>query len=337
MFKQEILSISRLLTSAQNIVLTSHHNPDGDAVGSMLGLYHILKMQGIHAHMVLPNELPDFLKWLPGVDQITIHTLNKAQAEQLISTADILFALDYNGPDRLENLTLPFVEARGTKILIDHHPHPEPGFSHSIWATNVSSTAELVYEFGIGLPGHSTLPADAALNIYVGIMTDTGSFSYGCSNPRTFEVVSQLVNIGVDTDLAQRKVYNTFSENRMKLLGHALAHKMHVFPKKRSAYISLTQKELREFGYKIGDTEGFVNYPLSIENIVFSAFFVENTNYIKVSLRSSGAFPVNEVCEKYFNGGGHRNAAGGKSFMGLAETEALFSRVIEEYADQLNT
>lgn len=334
--KQEIKHIKRHLGKAKNVVITSHHNPDGDAVGSMLGLYHILYSQGISAQMVLPNKFPSFLAWMPGAEQILFHSHHKDEVEQLLKDADTIFSLDYNGSPRLENLAQSFKQAEGVKILIDHHPHPGDEFKYLISETNVSSTAELVYETGIALFGQNAITPQAAMSIYVGIMTDTGSFSYGCSNPRTFEVVSNLVKLGIDIDLAQRMVYNTFSTNRMKLMGYALAHKMQVFPEHKAAFISLTQQELRDYEYQIGDTEGFVNLPLSIENIVFSALFIENTGFVKVSLRSRGSFPVNEICEKYYDGGGHRNAAGGKSYKNMQETETEFVDIINKHAKELN-
>lgn len=334
--KQEIKHIKHHLRTAKNIVITSHHNPDGDAVGSMLGLYHILYNEGFNARMILPNKFPSFLAWMPGADQILFHSNNKEEVEQLLRNADTIFSLDYNSSARLENLSQPFDEAKGVKILIDHHPYPANEFKHLLSATDVSSTAELVYETGTALFGQKAITPHAAICIYVGIMTDTGSFSYGCSNPRTFEVVSNLVKLGIDIDLAQGMVYNTFSTNRMKLMGYALAHKMQVFPEHKAAFISLTQKELREYEYQIGDTEGFVNLPLSIQDIVFSALFIENSGFVKVSLRSRGDFPVNEICEQYYDGGGHKNAAGGKSYVNMEETETEFVAILNKHTKQLN-
>lgn len=335
-FPLEIQKIKQILIPTKNIVITSHHNPDGDAIGSVLGLCFILKRMRLNAEMILPNEVPSFLNWLPGADKIIKHSKQKEEAKRLLAEADIIFSLDYNGSARLENMSDDFDKAKGTKILIDHHPKPDNVFAHYISDTNVSSTAELVFEFALALKGYELISPDAAICIYTGIMTDTGSFSYGCSNPRTFEVVAQLVKMGIDIEKAQQNTYNTFSEERMRLLGHALAKKMRVFPKYRAAFISLTKKELEQFSYKIGDTEGLVNYPLSIDNIVFSALFIENTNQVKVSLRSRGNFPVNLISERYFNGGGHKNAAGGKSLTTLTETEDDFIKIIEEHSEQLN-
>lgn len=334
--KQDLQKIKELLKVKSKIVITSHHNPDGDAIGSVLGLYHILKGFGVESRMVIPNDTPDFLNWLPGSKEVVHHSKNKEKAAKLIEDAEVIFALDYNGPSRLEALSKTFEQSKAVKILIDHHPNPEDGFNHYFSEIKSSSTAELIFEFALLLDGDHLINRDAAINIFVGIMTDTGSFSYGCSNPRTFEIVANLIDKGVVVEDIQQKVYNNFSEHRMRLLGHSLSTKMKVFPEYSSAYISLTKDELKQFKYSPGDTEGLVNYPLSIKGIVFSALFVENTNYVKVSLRSKGEFPVNKVSEKFFNGGGHMNAAGGKSFKSMEETEKDFMEVIEKFKNQLN-
>lgn len=333
---QELQQIKELLRTKSRVVITSHHNPDGDAIGSVLGLYFILKEFGVEASMVLPNDIPEFLAWLPGAKDVVHHSKDKNKAIHLLQDAEIIFALDYNGPSRLEALSTFFKESAAIKILIDHHPNPEEGFTYYYSEVKASSTAELIFEFANLLESDKLITLNAAINIFAGIMTDTGSFSYGCSNPRTFEIVSKLISKGVVVEDVQQNVYNNFSEGRMRLLGHSLASKMKVFPEYCSAFISLSREELKRFKYSIGDTEGLVNYPLSIKGIVFSALFVENSNHIKVSLRSKGRFPVNKVSEMYFNGGGHLNAAGGKSFKTMDETEKDFMSIIEEFKNQLN-
>ena len=328
--------IKDLLTdNSKQIVITSHHNPDGDAIGSMLGLYHVLKCMGYDATMISPNGFPDFLSWIEGSSLIHNFSRSKKKLSKIIQEAGIVFSLDYNGFARLEEMGEVVAQCSAKKIMIDHHPNPEKTFDVSISNVNVSSTAELVYEVSCLLCGSKTINIDSATSIYVGIMTDTGSFSYGCSRPRTFEIVAQLIAKGVDIESAQQRVYNNFSEGRMRLLGFALSSKMKVFPEFRSAYISLTRNELNQFSYAIGDTEGLVNYPLSIKGIVFSAMFVENEGFVKVSLRSRGTFPANLVSQKHYQGGGHKNAAGGKSFHSIAETEDNFLKILEEYRNEL--
>ncbi len=331
----EIQEIRQLLTVNSKIVITSHHNPDGDAIGSVLGLYYILKEFGVESNLILPNDIPEFLSWLPGSQNVIRYSKEKSKATELLQNAEVIFALDYNGPSRLEALAKTFEDSSAIKILIDHHPNPEKAFTYYISDVKSSSTAELIFEFAKSLGGEKLINYNSAVNIFTGIMTDTGSFSYGCSNPRTFEIVAELIKKGVVVEEVQQHVYNNFSEGRMRLLGHSLVSKMKVFPEHRAAYISLTRDELNSFKYTIGDTEGLVNYPLSIKNVVFSALFVENTNHIKVSLRSRGKFPANKISELFFNGGGHLNAAGGKSFKSMEETEKDFVEIIEKYKKEL--
>ncbi|MDX9846943.1 MAG: bifunctional oligoribonuclease/PAP phosphatase NrnA [Tenuifilaceae bacterium] len=328
--------IKAFLHQNQNIVITSHHNPDGDAIGSILGLYHILRGMGVPSTMIIPNDIPEFLNWLPGAAQILRYSKNPNEAKEHIKNAQVLFALDYNGSARLEKMEKHFAESQAVKVLIDHHPNPEKGFNYYFSQTAASSTAELVYEFAHAIGAQSFINTHCAINLFAGIMTDTGSFSYACSSPRTFEIVARLVSLGVKVEEVQQKVYNNFSEDRMRLMGHSLATKMRVFHEFKAAYISLTRDELKRFNYRIGDTEGLVNLPLSIKGIIFSALLVENTDFVKVSLRSSGNFPVNKICEEFFNGGGHQNAAGGKSFATITETENKFIEVLNTYKDMLN-
>lgn len=335
-FSDKVQDFRQLLECSRNVVLTTHHNPDGDALGSLLGMYYILKELGVKSEVLVPNAFPDFLAWLPGADAIIVHSKQKELAESKLTDADLVVSLDYNGSRRLEAMALPFEKSKAKMVLVDHHPDPESPFDLEFSYTQVSSTAELVYELGTMLLGETKISYNAAVNIFVGIMTDTGSFSYAIPSPRTFEISGKLIGLGVNVEAVQGLVYNTFSEGRMRLLGFALSEKMRVFPQHRAAYISLSKEELKRFGFSIGDTEGLVNYPLSIKGIVFSALFTENTSFVKVSLRSRGEFAVNEFCAKHFNGGGHRNAAGGKSFVSLGETEGVFERLLEEYSNQLN-
>lgn len=335
-FEANIANFRQLLSVSNRIVLTSHHNPDGDALGSLLGMYFILKKMNVITTMIIPNGFPEFLAWLPGADHIIVHSKNKALAEKEIAAADLIFSLDYNGASRLEGMETAFRLSKGKKVLVDHHPNPEDIFDIQFSTTKVSSTAELVYEIGCILTGEINISIEAAINIFVGIMTDTGSFSYAISSPRTFHIVGQLIGKGVNLEDVQQQVYNTFSEGRMRLMGYSLAERMKVFPQHKAAYISLSREELKRFNYSIGDTEGLVNYPLSIKGIVFSALFIENTSFIKVSLRSRGNFSVNKFCSENFNGGGHINAAGGKSFATLAETEIKFEELLDKYSKELN-
>lgn len=332
----KINELKTILDSAKSIVITTHHNPDGDAIGSVLGLYHILKNLGYPVTAITPNGFPEFLSWMPGSDQVVKYSEKKSKAIEFFLNADVIFCLDFNGFRRTEEMGDILLKANGKKVLIDHHPNPEKSFDILFSSTEVSSTAELVYEVVVASFNENAIPVDAAVCLYTGIMTDTGSFSYACSRGRTFQIAGDLIAKGVDVEKVQGLVYNNFSSDRMRLLGFSLSEKMKVFPEYKSAYISLTREELKQYKHKMGDTEGFVNLPLSIKGVVFSVLFVEHDSFVKVSLRSRGKFPVNLVSQKHFNGGGHTNAAGGKSFMSLSETEVYFENLIKTYSDELN-
>jgi phosphoesterase RecJ-like protein len=334
---KEIIFLKELLTNSNNIVLTTHHNPDGDAIGSLLGLYFAFKNSGYKAIMVSPNGFPDFLSWLPGISYVNKYSEKKSEVKTILLNADLIICLDFNGFKRTEEMGEFLAQSEAKKILIDHHPDPESPFDLMISDTGVSSTAELVYDVIEAAFGTVAIDLNSATPLFVGIMTDTGSFSYACSKNRAFQVAGELVSKGVNVEKIQGLVYNNFSAERMKLMGFSLNEKMKVFPEHKAAYISLTKEDLKKFNHRIGDTEGFVNLPLTIKRIIFSALFVEYDTFVKVSLRSRGDFPVNIFCSKHFNGGGHMNAAGGKSFTTLKETENIFEKLLHQYSQDLNT
>ena len=334
--KGTIGKVKTEILSAKKIVITTHHNPDGDAIGSILGLMHSLKLAGINSEVISSNGLPAFLEWMPGADKIIKFSHKPDVVKQLFAEADLVFCLDFNGYSRTEKMEEVLEKTPAKKILIDHHPNPESPFDYYFSETRVSSTAELVYEFVTHIFGEQAINKDAAICLYVGIMTDTGSFSYACSRKRTFQIAGELVEKGVVVDTVQSLVYNNFSSSRMQMLGYCLVEKMKVMPEHKTAYIWLTKDEMKRFAYQVGDTEGFVNYPLSIKGIVFSVLFTENDGFVKVSLRSRGSFPVNEFSKKYYNGGGHTNAAGGKSFENMESTIIHFEEMLNQYSEQLN-
>lgn len=331
-----ITSVKEVLTGAKKkITIIPHENPDGDAIGSALGLGEVLQNFGHTVQVLSVNDYPGFLKWFSSGIEVVIFESEKKRAKKLLFDSDVLICVDFNEEKRagyLESMIHSFAK---TKILIDHHPYPDYFCDYTISETQYSSTAELVYDV-VGLIGLSDLiDRKAAEALYTGILTDTGSFSHNTSNPNTFKVVSELVKMGIDTGKIQSEVYHNFSAQRMKLLGYCLNEKMRVFPEYRAAVISISKKELKRFNFKPGDTEGFVNYPLSINNIVFSALFIEKDGFVKASFRSKGDFPVNEFSGKHFGGGGHLNAAGGESELGLDETILKFTQLLPEYKHQL--
>lgn len=333
----EILtSIKQVLTKEKlNLVIVPHENPDGDAIGSALGLAEILADFGHRLTIISPNDYPDFLKWFAAKTEIIIYGSSKKKAKSALNNADVLICVDFNDASRAGNLEKKLTKFSKPRILIDHHPYPSDFCEYTVSEITYSSTAELIYDViqQIGLGGNITHNAAEAL--YTGILTDTGAFNHNTSRPNTFKVVSELMKFGIDTEKIQSGVYHNFSENRMKLLGYCLNEKMQVFPEYRTAVISITKEELERFDFKPGDTEGFVNYPLSIKNIVFSVLFIEKEELVKMSFRSKGNFATNKMAREYFNGGGHLNASGGESKLTLKETLNKFTQLLPEFKHQL--
>lgn len=330
-----INEIKELLSLSKNIVIITHYDSDGDAIGSALGLYIFLKKKHHKVNIVVPNNYPEFLQWLPENNKILIFSKQKKEVVKLIAQAEIIFNIDYNELSRVKDIE-PFIRAANiTNILIDHHPDPEPYADYIISDTSVSSTAELVFEF-INLSGaQHLLDKSIAECLFTGIMTDTGAFSFNSSLPRTYQIVAELLSLGIDKDKIYSNIYDNFSEHRMKFLGYCLNEKMVIIPEYNTAFISLTKEELKKYKFTPGDSEGFVNYPLSVKGIVFSAIFIEKGALTKISFRSKGNFAVNKFARKYFEGGGHKNAAGGQAELSLDETLKKFVSLLPEYAKEL--
>ncbi len=326
----------KLLEEKSDVLITTHYNPDGDAIGSSLALYHFLNSQGIKSKVLIPNELPSFLQWLPGVNEALIYAENPSVANDLLATADLIFCLDYNGLDRVKLFTDQLRAANATRVLIDHHIQPENEFDLIFSDVSFSSTSELLYQIVFEAGLISSLTREMAECFFVGIMTDTGSFSFACNRPETFEIAANLIKTGLDVEKVHRLVYDTYSESRMRLLGHCLGANMKVIPEHATAYIWLTKEDLENYDYQQGDTEGVVNYALSIENVALAALFTERDDRVRVSLRSKGDFSVNEFARAHFNGGGHRNAAGGDIFKTMPETLALFEALLPSYSADIN-
>lgn len=326
-----IRKVTQLLSHKdQPIVIVTHTNPDGDALGSSLGLYGYLQAAGFErVHVITPNGYPSFLRWMPWQHHIIVAENEAVKAAELIAGASLLFCLDFNGMSRTNQLETPLRKAAATKILIDHHPQPEPDFDILFSETRVSSTAELVYDFIAALGGEKYIDKSVAECLYAGIVTDTGSFSYACNEPKTYEITARLIALGVDGEHLHRLIYDTYSVDRMRLLGFCLSEKLKVLPEKQAAHISLSKQDLKRFNHQEGDTEGVVNYAMSIENINLAALFIEKDDHIKISFRSAGKVDVNMLARRHFNGGGHRNASGGKSFASLEQTIMHFEQLLK--------
>lgn len=321
--------------SQLNYLIVTHVNPDGDAIGSTLGLYHVMKELNLKVKVMVPNNFPSFLKWMPGANKIYNYEHLKEKADDIINEADIIFCLDFNAVNRLGNMAKPFKMASAKKVLIDHHPDPENFCDDCYTDTSSSSTAEIVYNLISCAFNKKQLTRESAINLYTGILTDTGSFSFNSSNPNTFRTIAELLGYGIDKDKIYSNVYDNYSEDRMRLLGYSLYSKMKVSREYQTAYIYLDKKELEDFNFKIGDTEGFVNYPFSIKGIRFTALFLEKKEHVKISFRSKGNFSCNEFARNHFDGGGHKNAAGGESKLPLEKTMNKFLNKLPDYKDQL--
>lgn len=336
--KYDFSTIRELLTNdKKSILILSHRNPDGDAIGASLALYILFQKMGHQVEILIPNAYPGFLKWMKNANKILIYTRKPKVADKLLTQAEIVFALDFNDLSRIHEFNDKLKFSGSYKVLIDHHPDPQEFANLSISDQNTSSTAELVYDFIETLGFSSLIDIDIAGCIYAGIMTDTGCFSFNSSQPETFRKVASLLSCGIDKDFIYDRVYNNFSCDRMRLMGYCLDKKLEYLPEYHTAYMTLTQQELRDYNFRIGDAEGFVNLPLSIEGIRFAALLIEKKDMVKISLRSKGNFAVNKFAAEHFHGGGHKNASGGESYESIQKTVDKFVNLLPEYKDELSS
>jgi phosphoesterase RecJ-like protein len=329
--------VEKWFERADKIVIVSHVSPDGDAIGSSLGLWHFLNSQDKNVHVIVPNAFPDFLKWMPGAKEVIQYNRYKEFADKLIMEADVICCLDFNVLSRIDEMEEIVRVSPGRKMIVDHHLYPGDFARIVISHPQISSTSELVFRLICQLGNFSDITKEAAECIYTGMMTDTGGFTYNSNDREIYLIIGELLSKGIDKDEIYRNVFNTHSEGRLRLMGYVLYEKMQVFPQFNAALITLTREEQKKFQYKKGDTEGFVNMPLSMKGICFSVFLREDTekDMIKVSLRSVGTFPCNEVAAEFFNGGGHLNASGGEFYGPMEEAVALFKQALVKYEDLL--
>lgn len=333
----DITTVKSILSQPQKIVIVPHKNPDGDAMGSCLALYGFLKGMGHTVHVIAPNDYPKFLKWMPCNETVLNFEWEAQRAQRLLDESTVIFTLDFNDLSRVGQMESALRAAKADFIMIDHHQQPGDYARVTYSDVSMSSTCEMVYNFIDFLGGVEQVTKEIATNLYTGIMTDTGSFKYRSTSSKTHRVVAELIDRGAENMEIHRQVFDTNSPSRLHLLGVALSN-MVILPEYRTAYITLTQDELDAHDFKKGDTEGFVNYGLTLENIVFALIFIENKEegIIKISLRSVGDFSVNEFARKHFQGGGHDNAAGGKSDLSMEETIDQFRTILKTYKSRLN-
>ena len=331
MKNEDILALKELLATPKKIAIIPHKSPDGDAMGSTLALYHFLQKENHHATVISPNDFPNFLAWLPSSENVLIFETNKEISTQTILDAEIVFTLDFNALHRTGEMEHVLNKVTVPMVMIDHHQKPDGYAKYTYSDTAFGSTCEMVYNFITFLGKKELIDKTIATCIYTGITTDSGSFRFPSTTSKTHRIVADLIDIGINNSEIHNLLFDNNSYNRLQLLGRALQN-MKVFPELKTSYISLSQKELDEFHYEKGDTEGVVNYGLTIKGIEFAAIFIEHRdeNIIKISFRSQGSFDVNQFAREHFNGGGHINAAGGKSYDSLENTIKKFEKIISK-------
>lgn len=332
--EEQIEALKELLAHEnQHIVLLAHTNPDGDAIGSSLAWAGLLESMGHTVTCVVPNKYPYFLDWMPGIGRIVIFRTEPEKAAAAVAEADILFSMDFNAISRLESLSdMIAANTSAKRVLIDHHLSPQEPFDVQFSHPDSSSTAFIVYSLAERLFGPQAITREMAECLYVGMMTDTGNFSYSTLTPDLFRSVAVLAETGIDIPAIHNSVYNAYTADRARLFGFAINRKMEIIHDGTVALMSLKEYEMRRYNFQQGDSEGFVNYALSIKKIKMSVMFLAHRKFIRVSLRSRGEVDVNRFARKYFDGGGHHNAAGGKSFVSMEETIEYFKRAVEEFA-----
>ncbi|NNF18899.1 MAG: bifunctional oligoribonuclease/PAP phosphatase NrnA [Flavobacteriaceae bacterium] len=334
----EVNTVRALLSEPQQAVIIPHKNPDGDAIGSCLGLYHFLRKLGHDAKVVAPNDYPKFLKWMPGNNDVIIFDKQTELAQGLLDKAALVFTLDFNDLGRVgPHMETALKQLKVPMVMIDHHQAPSDYAKVTYSDTGMSSTCEMVYRFIEAVGSTEIIDADIANCLYAGIVTDTGSFKFPSTSSDTHRIAADLIDKGAQNSDIHSNIFDTNTPARLHLLGCALKN-MVIKAEVSTAYITLSQAELDQYQYKKGDTEGFVNYGLTLEGIKFAVIFIENKEegIIKISFRSTGEFSVNDFARTYFNGGGHKNAAGGRSERSMEDTVAYFESLLEKHKKDLN-
>ncbi|MFA6872638.1 MAG: DHH family phosphoesterase [Bacteroidaceae bacterium] len=332
-----IATFKEWMKKYDNYVIVAHISPDGDAIGSSLSLFHYLFEQNKNVRVIVPNSFPDFFRWMPMINQVIQYDFHPEIAQKAIKEANVICFVDFNALNRCGSIG-DFITESGTeakRILLDHHPFPETCFDLICSHPEMCATAELTFRFITELDSLDSLSRNNAICLYTGMMTDTGGFTYNSNRAEIFEIISKLLAKGIDKDSIYRRIYHNNSINRMRLMGYTLSQKMKIYPNFHTVLITLTQEELKQYGYKKGDTEGFVNLPLEIKDIFFSCFLREDKTAIKVSLRSVGNFSCTDFAQKIYNGGGHRNASGGEHYNSMEDAIECFEKGLEQFHEQL--
>ena len=338
MTKSECSMLRSLIADATSIVICCHQNPDGDALGSSLGWAEYLRTLGKESTVIVPDQFPDFLMWLPNTEKIIRYDKHVEQGDLLLKTADVIFCLDFNSASRTDRMADTLLASKAKKVLIDHHLGPDLPTVLTVSHPEASSTCELVFRMVWQLDGFSSQNKHFAIPIYCGMMTDTGGFTYNSSNPDIYFIISQLLTKGINKDKIYRNVFHNYSENRLRLMGYMLYEKLVVDPVRHASYFTLTRQDLKRFRFMKGDAEGLVNIPLQIKGLKFSVSLREDTekdNLVWVSLRSVDDFPCNKVAEQFFNGGGHLNASGGRLYCSIEEAVNVTQQAFLHFEEKL--
>ena len=332
---ENIQELKSLLSIPKDIVITSHRNPDGDAIGSSLAVYHYLIRNGHSVKVMFPSEYPANFAWMPDAEKIMIFDIEPEDATDALRRADIIFSLDYNALERVDKMGEVIAPLKCKKVLIDHHLYPENFADFVLSDTTASSTCELIYDFLEMMGEKKGIDVTVGECILTGILTDTGSFKYSTS-PKLFRIVAELLERGVDDYVIQDLIFNSLTEKQLRILGHVLDNRFEVLPEYKTAIVTLTKKDYEHFDIKRGDTEGIVNHLLMMKNVKVAVFIHEQPTIVKMSMRSKGDFSVQDICRKYFRGGGHKNASGGASYSSLNATVKKFKSLLPEYKEQLD-
>lgn len=335
----DVTALKELLREPRRIFITTHHKPDADALGSSLGLAGYLRKKGHHVTVVTPSDYPDFLSWMPGNEDVVVFEpgRNDRRIQDILRDSDVLFCLDFSALSRIHELGEYVRNSHATKVLVDHHEQPEPFADIAFSFPSAAATAELVFELIRDLGDQALITPEIGECLYAGIMTDTGSFRHPSTSRNVHMIIAELLDAGINLSAVHRRIYDSHSEERLRFLGFVLKDKLRVLREYNTAYIAITADELKQYHSKTGDTEGLVNFALSIEGIVFAAILIDRVNAVKISFRSVGEFSVSEFSRRHFNGGGHHNAAGGISYEPLEPTVQRFLSLLPEYQTQLVT
>ena len=336
--EDQVAQLSHLISDAETILITCHKSPDGDAIGSSLGWAEYLRSLGKDPVVIVPDQYPDFLLWLPNTEKIVRYDKHRAKCDMLFKIADLVFCLDYNTPSRVEDMEQALVTSPANRVLIDHHPNPDVATVLTISHPEASSTSELVFRIVWQLGGFQQMTKQFAAPVYCGMMTDTGGFTFGSSNPEIYFIISELLTKHIDKDRIYRNVYHNYSEDRIRLMGYVMYEKLVYMPEYHAAYYTLTKEEQQRFHFIKGDAEGLVNIPQQIKGLKLSVSLREDTEKPKlvwVSLRSVDDFPCNQMAEAFFNGGGHLNASGGRINGTMDEAVKTVRKAILAYENKL--